>query len=462
MRYKSEKYFFIIYILGFLVMALSVALFQPLADVPPFFPNPPDEHARYLVPKYICEHGVIPTGFEEEIRIPSYGFSYALYNAFPYIIQGYVMRFVSLFTDSEVALLYAARGVNVFFGMLMAAVVYLIGRRLFRDRRFRWVFCFAVTYLPENIFVHTYVNTDSCCMLSTAMIFYALVCSYQDGFTRANRLWLSGGIILCALSYYNAYGYILSSILLFLTYFLNKKDGHWTYDWKKMLKQGCFISTVVLLGIGWWFIRSYIVLDGDLLGLKTRRLMAEQYAIELVNPLTMNTFRDMGYSVWEMMSEKNTLKEALYSFIAVFGSMSIYGSQWTYRFYKLLFALGALGCVYYLADRKCREKLGWKKVFFHINMWFCILMPLFLMIYYSYTTDYQHQGRYVLPALVPLMYYSVRGIQKLSGLRIKKFDVPDVLVNIGVGCCILIILIAAVNIIYFNALPMYLEAGLVL
>ena len=275
-------------------------------------------------------------------------------------------------------------------------------------------------------------------------------------------MWLSGGIILCALSYYNAYGYILSSILLFLAYFLNQKDGRWTYDWKKMLKQGCFISAVVLLGIGWWFIRSYIVLDGDLLGLKTRRLMAEQYAVELVNPLTMQTFRDRGYSVWKMMSEMHTLKEALYSFIAVFGSMSIYGSQWTYRFYKLFFAAGGLGCVYYLADRKSREKIGWKKLFFHMNMGFCILMPLFLMIYYAYTMDYQHQGRYVLPALVPLMYYSVRGIQRLSGLRIKKFVVPDVLVNIGVVCCVLIIIIGVVNIIYFNALPMYLETGLVL
>ena len=104
-----------IYMLGFLVMSLSIALFQPLADTPPLHPNPPDEHARYLVAKYICEHGVIPTGFEEEIRIPGYGFSYALYNAFPYIIQGYVMRFVSLFTDSEIALLYTARGVNVLF-----------------------------------------------------------------------------------------------------------------------------------------------------------------------------------------------------------------------------------------------------------------------------------------------------------------------------------------------------------
>ena len=251
----------------------------------------------------------IPTGWEEEVRIPAYGFSYALYNVFPYIVQGYLMRFVSLFTESEVVLLYTARLVNVTFGLLMAVVVYLIGKRVFRDDRFRWLFCFAVTYLPEGLFLHTYVNTDSCCMLSTAMMVYALVCVYQDGINLRNSLWMSGGIILCALSYYNAYGYIVSCILLFLLSFLQKKEnGGYSYDWKNMLKYGCLIAGVVLAGIGWWFIRSYIVLDGDLLGLATREKMAIQYAVESVNPLTMQTYQSMGYTVLEMFRERYTVR----------------------------------------------------------------------------------------------------------------------------------------------------------
>ena len=257
MQKKSEKIILTLYLLGFLALALTIALLQPLANTPPLFGNPPDEHARYLIPQFICRYGRIPTGLEEEVRIPAYGFSYALYNVFPYIVQGYIMRFVSLFTESEIALLYTARLVNVTFGLLMAVVVYFIGKRVFQDDRFRWLFCFAVTYLPEGLFMHTYVNTDSCCMLSTAMMVYALVCVYRDGINVRNSLWMSGGIILCALSYYNAYGYIVSCILLFVMFFLQKKEsGGYSYDWKKMLKYGCFIAAVVLIGIGWWFIRS--------------------------------------------------------------------------------------------------------------------------------------------------------------------------------------------------------------
>lgn len=462
MQYKKDRFILIVYLLGFLVLALSMALFQPLANTPPLYGNPPDEHARYLIPKYICEHGVIPTGLEEEVRIPAYGFSYALYNAFPYIIQGYVMRFVSLFTQSRVGLLYAARMVNVLFGLWMAVMVYLISRRVFSDRRFQWLFCFAVMYLPECVFMHTYVNTDSCCLLSTSMMVYALVCCYQEGINRKNSLWMSGGIILCALSYYNAYGYIVSCMVLFVAYFLQKRDGHWFYDWKKMLKWGCFISAVVLLGIGWWFIRSYIVLDGDILGFKTRNEMAIKYAVEDVNPLTMETYQQKGYTILQMIQERNSIENAFYSFVGVLGSVSIVGGAWFYRVYKMFFAAGSLGCFYYLANRRERSRMSWRRICFHVNMLYCIFMPLYLMLYYAYTTDYQHQGRYLLPALIPLMYYMVRGIEALAGIHWKAKYFPKWLVNAGICFCYLIFMIGTIYLVYGRAMPVYFETGMVL
>lgn len=459
---KAEMLIFGVYLLGFLIFALTLALNQPLADTPPAFGNPPDEHARYLIPKYICEQGKLPTGLEEEVRIVDYGFSYGLYNVFPYIIQGCVMRIVSCFTDSEIGLLYTARLVNIVFGLLMAVVVYLLGKKVFADRRFRWIFCFGVMYLPQNIFVHTYVNTDSCCMLSTVMMVYGLVLTYMEGISKRSSLWMSGGIILCALSYYNAYGYILSNILLFLAYFVKWKNKHLEYEWKKCAKWGCFIGSVVILGIGWWFIRSYIVLDGDILGLQTREKMAIQYAIEVVNPLTAQTYQKLGYSLLEMIREMDTLEVAFNSFVAAFGSMSIYGPMRLYWSYRILFGVGIVGVLYYLFGRKQRKTLKGKEIFFHFNMMFCIAMPLVLMLYYSYVVDYQPQGRYLLPALVPLMYYTVKGIEKLAESNLKQYRLPKWLINVGVILCFLVIVGGTFEMIYFRALPIYLETGVVL
>ena len=52
MQKKSEKIILTLYLLGFLALALTIALLQPLANTPPLFGNPPDEHARYLIPQY--------------------------------------------------------------------------------------------------------------------------------------------------------------------------------------------------------------------------------------------------------------------------------------------------------------------------------------------------------------------------------------------------------------------------
>lgn len=459
---KKEYGLFSIYILGFMILSIVLVLNQPLAVSPPMYGNPPDEVARYLVPQYICEYGKLPTGFEEEVRIKYHGFSYALYNAFPYIVQGYLMRFVSLFSDSELVLLFAARLVNVFFGTMMAVVIYLLSKELFQDMRFRWLFCFSVMYLPQNIFIHSYVNTDSCCMLATAMIVYGIVLIYFKSISVQSILWLSSGIILCALSYYNAYGYILSSIILFLLYFVKRKNNNIVYEWKKMLVWGTVISIVVFLGIGWWFIRCYILFDGDMLGLQTRMKMSILYADDVLNPLFVQTYKEMRYSILEMVKERNTFSVAFRSFIATYGSMSIIGSKYLYRIYKLFFLTGAIGLVYYLLDKKEKKKILSKATAFHINMIFCVLMPLILMLYYAYTIDYQAQGRYLLPSLIPLMYYTVKGIEKIAAVRWKNYKLPVWSVNLGLLCCIIFILGGAIDMIFVRALPIYLETGVVL
>lgn len=94
-------------------------------------------------------------------------------------------------------------------------------------------------------------------LLSTAIMILTLTVAYQDGSTLRNCLLLSVGIILCALSYYNAYGYILSSILLFIAYFAVDRplsEAYKDYAWRQMLAKGILISAVVLLRISWQFI----------------------------------------------------------------------------------------------------------------------------------------------------------------------------------------------------------------
>ncbi len=414
-----ENIMTILYFALYLVIGMSLLIKQP-------FGNPPDEYNRYLIPLYIAENGTLPNGYDASIRIGGYGFSYGFQPILPYMFQGYAMMFVKLFTNSDAALLYAARSVNLFFGLCMAWVVLLLSKKWFHDPRFGWCFAFLVMFLPQSIFVHTYVNTDSCCLLSIAIMLYGLTLGTEHSFAFPSCMILSIGIILCALSYYNAYGYILSCILLFTAFFLSVSHGHIHFNTGAFLQKGCLISALVLSGIGWWFIRSAILYDGDFLGLYARNQCASLYAIPEYHPDTRITWQNQNYSLWEMITNSDFCTLSLMSFIGVYGPMTITTSIWVYRFYKGLFLLGLVFCILIPLSKTSevrglyyeRKKFG---LFFHINMLFCILMPLFLSIIYSYATDYQPQGRYLLPALIPLCYYTLHGMEKAWNLPTVTF-----------------------------------------
>ena len=412
---RSDYILLILYFGIYFVIGLSLLFRQP-------FGNPPDEYNRYLIPQYIAQSGSLPNGYDESVRIGGYGFSYAFQPILPYIIQGFVMRVFSILGASETALLYSARMVDFVFGLIMGVFVLLLGRKWFSDRRFAWLFSFLAMFLPQSIFVHTYVNTDSCCMMSIAIMLYSLTRALEDRFSISSCLLLSVGIIFCALSYYNAYGYILSCILLFSAYFLSSGGRRLTFAWKPFLKRGCLISLLVLSGIGWWFVRSFILYNGDFLGLKSRDLCASLYALPEFHPDTRVTWQSQGYSIFQMLLDSDFLNLSVLSFIGIYGPMTIVTSIWIYRFYKLLFALSLILCMA-LPGKNTGELYPRRPIFrkfYHANMIFCMIMPFILSLYYSYATDYQPQGRYILPMLLPFAYYCVRGLCKGCALLERR------------------------------------------
>lgn len=463
-RLHADHIIFFLYFALYFIIGLSMLLKQS-------FGNPPDEYNRYLIPQYIAANGSLPNGYEESIRIGGYGFSYGFQPILPYIFQGLMMRLAGLFSSSEAVLLYSARLVDFIFGLVMAVFVLLLGREWFADRRFSWLFSFLVMFLPQSIFVHTYVNTDSCCMMSIAIMLYGLTRGIQDHFRVSSCILLAIGIIFCALSYYNAYGYILSCILLFTAYFFSGSHTGISFSWRPFLKKGIFISLLVLIGIGWWFIRSFILYDGDFLGLKSRDLCASLYALPEFHPDTRITWQSQGYSLWEMLVTSDFLNLTLLSFIGIYGPMTIVTSLWVYRFYKLLFAVCVALCIL-LPGRGAGALYPDRpffRGFFHANMIFCMAMPFLLSLYYSYAIDYQPQGRYILPMLIPFSYYCIRGLYKAvsagahfcSKVFCRQTDTPAEKLffnRLSTGVCLVVgvlILLSVFITVYGYAFPYY-------
>ena len=423
-RLSVEHIRVLVMLLTLFICMMTFAAVQPFGDGP-------DEINRFKLVDYIYNHGTLPVGDDPEVLIDGYGGSYAFQPMLTYIIDGYLLRALRVLEPTLEMRVFISRLVNVFIGLLTAVYVKKLSDYLFENKKTAWAFTLAVIFLPQNVFIHTYVNTDSMGLLSIAIVLYALVKGMRDDFDRSSCITLAVGIILCALSYYNCYGIVVCAMLLFALYFFRKfRIGNSAedcasekdtisgqnlplYDYHSLLKKGIFISVIVLVGIAWWFIRNAILYDGDFLAMEARALCAAETCIEAYNPLTRETYQKMGVPLMEMVFGTDYFTLVWKSFIAMFGPMLIPTHHYIYMTFRDLFFVAVIG----LLIPKKSSVLTWtnkcSKWLMHGIMALAIAIPVILALYYSYTYDFQPQGRYYLPMVVPFMYFLAMGFEKI-------------------------------------------------
>lgn len=423
-RLSVEHIRILLMLLTLFVCMMTFAAVQPFGDGP-------DEINRFKLVEYIYNHGTLPVGDDPEVLIDGYGGSYAFQPMLTYIIDGYLLRALRVLEPTLEMRVFISRLVNVFIGLLTAIYVKKLSDYLFENQKTAWAFTLAVVFLPQNVFIHTYVNTDSMGLLSIAIVLYALVKGMRNDFDRSSCITLAIGIILCALSYYNCYGIVVCAVLLFALYFFKRfrigglaknnssaKDSISEtdlplYDYRALLCKGIFISVIVLIGIAWWFIRNAILYDGDFLAMEARALCAAETCIEAYNPLTRETYQKMGVPLMEMVFGTDYFTLVWKSFIAMFGPMLIPTHHYIYMAFRDLFFVAVIG----LLIPKKSSVLTWtnkySKWLMHGIMALAIVIPVILALTYSYGYDFQPQGRYYLPMVVPFMYFLAMGFEKI-------------------------------------------------
>ena len=427
--FKDELFYDLLFFAFALLCMLAFIFIQP-------FGEGPDEINRFRIVWYIAQNGRLPRGDDPAVLIPGYGGSYAFQPMLTYILQGYLLWFLRLFTNRFDVLLVSARLVNAAFGLGAAFYVRKLSRLLFPDRLSQWVFSCLAVFLPQSIFIHTYVNTDSCAIFSVMMMFTEVLHGLKSGFRRPVCIRLAIGVILCALSYYNAYGAVLAVILLFISAFVRRipagtilPDGT-AFPEKRLhvhllplLKKGLFISGIVLLGAGWWFLRNAVLYHGDFLGISARNACVMETCLPEYHPLLRTTYQTMGVSIWSMVFGTDFFTLLCRSFVAMFGPMNLPTHIYIYSSYYWIFGICLTAAVIPVGQKLY---LTWQdrghRLFTNAVMVLTCLIPIFLCVIYSYTWDFQPQGRYLMPMLPAFMYLVTLGEKKAAYILQALFD----------------------------------------
>ncbi|MBR3163244.1 MAG: DUF2142 domain-containing protein [Clostridia bacterium] len=406
MKKIDEKKVKILFIITITIFALILAIIQPI-DIAP------DEKMKMYICKYIAENNNLPSGTDEAVRDPAWGISYGFTPILSYICGGLFMRIGGIFSQDIHFQYVLARLPSVIFYCIMSIFVLKIAEKLFKNTYYKWLFILFATIIPQVVFIGSYINNDSLALMSIAIIIYSWLRGLESNWNYKICIMLACGLGLCALSYYNAYGYILTSMLLFIAYFVAKKN------YKELFKKGIVIFCISLAICGWWFVRSYILYDGDFLGLNITDEYGEKYAVDRLKPSKRITPSSTNASLPYMLIKQDWIKDSFKSFIGVFGHMDVLLPSYCYFIYLLLFLAGCTGYIidYYKLKHfknQTKEK-NLLEIIFILN----IIIPVILSLYYSYYSDFQAQGRYLMPMLIPIMYFITYGIHNILENKLK-------------------------------------------
>lgn len=411
----------LIYVFG---MCLSMAINTE-------YNSAPDEDMKYDVCRYIYNNSKLPHGGDESIRSAKYGISYAFMPILSYIFSAVFMRVFDIFSNSFTSLVIYARLVSVVAITVYAFFCIKISEKLFKGI-YKWLFVALSILLPQLLYLGSYINNDSMAVLSISIIIFAWIIGLEENWNWKSCILLGIGIGICSMAYYNAYGYILTSVILYLyTCFKNKMNI------KEFLKKGLLIAGIALAIGGWWFIRSFILYDGDIFAIKTQREYGQKYAIEELKPSNRTTPANQGEKLLHMLTERGWINITTKSFIGYFGWMSILMSPLIYNIYISIGIVGILGVllggILYLKNRKknnSNNEISSNRKILNIIFIVNIFITLALSIYYSYYMDYQPQGRYLMPMIIPFMYFITTGIKTIIDMIIKNDKIKNIVISI--------------------------------
>ena len=113
--------------------------------------------------------------------------------------------------------------------------------------------------------------------------------------------------------------------------------------------------------------------------------------------------------------------------------------------------MGTVGCLINFKDLFIYKKNEKNRYLLNYIFILSIIITIALSIYYSYTSDFQPQGRYIVGIIIPFTYFIVNGIS----IILEKFIKSEKIRNIIILILILLIIIISMKAIFGYIIPTY-------
>lgn len=384
------------------IMAYALLLFMVQAKIP--FGQYNEEVMRFLIPKYILNHGALPTTFDIATYDRDYGVSYAYQANGAYLIDFVVMKFFSMLGVGMSKMYLVARCTNIFFGCIFAFIVIKISRELFTDAKRKIIFVSMILLWNQMIYDFCLVNGEGLMLIGVALCILFILRGIKSEWDWKNTIGLgiSNGIIL--ISYLSGMGFCIVSAIAFIStfVFIIKRDKKYF----EMIKKGAVVLLETFVISGWFYIRNYY-LYGSIMGKQMLKLKVDPYFAG--NNVAIHARKSM-FSVSGFF---NWIKGQSVSFCGK--SIATSNAKAEVVFWVLTFIVFTL--LVFAAIKTIKE---WKtyiinKKIFIISMLSGIIATITIDWYYSAFVDYvPYYARYLVSIVIPVVYFLIQGLEVIE------------------------------------------------
>ena len=139
------------------------------------------------------------------------------------------------------------------------------------------------------------------------------------------------------------------------------------------------------------------------------------------------------------------------SFVGMFGYQNILMSNKIYYAYFCIWMIGGIGCLLKFKELFIYKKEEKNKYLLNYTFVIAIIIPIILSIIYSYTSDFQPQGRYIMGIIIPFTYFLVNGIQAVLEKFIKSEKIRKAIMVV----LMLLIIVISFKAIFAYVIPAY-------
>ena len=360
----------------------------------------PDESSHYAYNvAYILDHKRLPVSGRDDLSAykscsPNHlaevhcGYSYEVYPGTSYVVSAISASILS--HSLHVPPVMGARVPSTIYGVIFVVCAYFTAYIITRRRLIATLLAAGVGLIPEYIFTSSYTNLDAHSIAISGLVGLAFV----NYLVNPSKKWALPllGITTAGLLPLAKYNFFILAVPVFVTvlYLGFKKRISGRELWRLI---GWSALSFLLLS-SFWYIRD-IVLYHDLLGQNfALNQMAHFYPQGQAMPFATHTF-----VIFNALDFFGILYR---SFYYAFGGMFYYLGSAVYLIPASLTVLGFVFLVYRLAEENKRLRLV---IYAFIAYLLMVGLTIAQVVYNSMVYDFQPQGRYLYPILIPTVIF---------------------------------------------------------